>query len=62
ALSEHKTLSVSWSHYHGDEYYSYTITDTGIDKLLEHEELLSKRAPKAKTNTAPLDFSDDIPF
>lgn len=46
----------------GDEYYSYTITDTGIDKLLEHEELLSKRAPKAKTNTAPLDFSDDIPF
>lgn len=46
----------------GDEYYAYTITDAGIDKLLESEDMLLKQQAKNKVQTDSLDFSDDIPF
>lgn len=43
----------------GEEYYAYTITDAGIDKVLEHEaSLINKESKKDST----FDFSDDIPF
>lgn len=46
----------------GSEYYSFTITDAGIDKLLENETFLlsSKKRKNASSNVS--DFSDDIPF
>lgn len=46
----------------GSEYYSYKITDAGIDKLLENEDFLMN--PKGRKDSFPdvSDFSDDIPF
>lgn len=46
----------------GDEYYAYTITDAGIDKLLESEETLLKQQVNNRIQTDSLGFSDDIPF
>lgn len=46
----------------GNEFYSYVITDVGIDRLLENEAVLLKSKPQHKLQGAPLDFSDDIPF
>lgn len=46
----------------GDEFYAYTITEAGIDRLLEREDALITRQSKSNNNNAPLDFSDDIPF
>lgn len=43
----------------GEEYYAYTITDAGIDKVLEHEASLIK---KESNKDSTFDYPDDIPF
>ena len=39
----------------GHDYYTYTITETGVDALLDNEGVL-------KPKEVPFDFDDDIPF
>ncbi|HEY1034763.1 MAG TPA: nucleotide-binding protein [Pseudoxanthomonas sp.] len=41
----------------GNEYYAYSITDTGIEELLRLDENVEEDAPQG-----PADFADDIPF
>lgn len=46
----------------GEEYYAYKITEAGIDKLLEHEDILLKQHVTHKTISPSLEIDDDIPF
>lgn len=53
---------IAYSDFNGEPYYSYSITEAGIDCVLENEDMLvEKVSPPNKL--APLDdFPDDIPF
>ena len=49
--------TIETDHQDGYDYYSYTITELGIDTVLEHEDRLQPQAPNAEEN-----LDDDIPF
>lgn len=48
--------TVETDHHYGRDYYSYSITEMGVDVLLQNEDALLQEAPQ------PSDYDDDIPF
>ncbi|GGW85058.1 TIR domain-containing protein [Alteromonas halophila] len=47
--------SIETDDFKGNDYYTYTITEIGVDTLLENEDAL-------KPKEVSFDFDDDIPF
>lgn len=49
--------TVETDHQYGHDYYAYSITEMGVDVLLQNEDLLQPKAPE------PLqEFNSDVPF
>lgn len=49
--------SIETDHQDGYDFYAYSITELGVDELLNNEEAFSSKASKQCSN-----FSDNIPF
>ena len=63
SLIERK-LQVEFHNNDEHEYYAYTITNAGIDKLLEYEDVLFMHKAKIKSDlpSLDLDLPGDVPF
>lgn len=48
--------TVETNHEYGYDYYAYSITEMGVDELLQNENALQPKLPE------PSSFDDDIPF